>query len=182
MAYDNVTVTIPAPSGHYDVSTTFGSAVQTTNEYDLPALPGAKFKYGTGAAKVNLLSKLYTATLAAAPLDIDLTTLADFHGGVVDLARAKGFVVLNLDTSGHSVKVGDAASNAWAAPFDGSATAKVTLAAGCADSTGNVLPGKVEFCAPDATGLAVGGSSKVLRLDPGANTVNVAYFFYGCDS
>lgn len=182
MAYDNLTVTLSPPAAHTDLATTIAGAIVVSQQYDVPTLPTIKLKLGTGAAKANLVSKLYTATLAGAILDIDLTSLVDGGGNPVNLARAKGLAIYHLTaTAGYTVLVGGAASNAWSAPFNGSTTAKNTLFPACNDATGALVPGKIEMAAPDATGIAVSGTSKILRLDPGANTVLVAYFLFGCD-
>ena len=170
----------PALSNYNNVPAAFNGITQG-DPYTLPTLPSVALGFGTGAGQFNLASKLYTGTATAATVLVDLTTLLDDKGNTVNLARCKGLVVLNFNTAGKILKAGNAGSNPWAAPF-GASTHILNVPPGYADAGSNKIPGMVVLCAPDATGLAVSGTSKVLMLDPGAETIPYGYFLIGVDA
>jgi hypothetical protein len=132
----------------------------------------ASFAAGTGAAKFSKEGSGHR-TLAATSENIDLTTtLVGPDGAAVDFTTTgiKLLAIYNRETTtGKKLTVGGAAANAWvgtAAPNDGpfvDPTDKVTI-----------HPGECRtFCSPvEAGGFGVSATSKVLKVDAGANTVS----------
>jgi hypothetical protein len=79
------------------------------------------------------------------------------------------------------LKIDGTGTNGWVQPFDGITTATLVLPAGV--TTGGVLyPGVFLLGGPNLTGLVTGSSNKVLRLDPGANTVPWQVNLLGVDA
>lgn len=183
MAYTDAQITIAGNilSGWLNPGISAGSLGTLSTKYPIPNIPGATFALGTGAGKFNLMTVL-AATLTAATEEIDLTTLTDPGGQAINFARIKGYGLFNFSVAGGSsagnLIVGGAASNPWAAPFDGTGTSKLVVGPG--PSSG--VPGGVVHWFGDATGLAVSGTSKVLKLDSGAATVPWVFIPFGNDA
>lgn len=169
--------------GLIDTGGTF-QGITYPSRFNIPGLSGPKLINGaSGAGKINLISKLYQGTAAAAPVDFDLTNLLDKDGNLIDFIRVKGLVTVNFaSAAGFDLLLGGAASNAFAAPFNGSATAKMVLPAGFTDSTSGItyLNADVRMNG-SATGWATSGTSKVWQIDPGANSVPYWFFAVGND-
>lgn len=96
----------------------------------------------------------HSITIASSTYDVDISLLADAFGNLLVAKKIYKIVIVNNDVSGGSgLKIGGAASNAWTALFDGSTTAKHTIAPG----------GRYVNENPYA-GFSVTGGSKVLRF------------------
>lgn len=130
-----------------------------------PGLQGLSFSAATTPAATKAWSK--AMQLAATPTTLDLTSLDGSYG---DTSFSKVFVlsVANLtSTSGYIVTVGAAASQAFTGPLGGTAP---TIA---------VAPSMTQTLATTATAGWTTSSKNNLKLDPGANTVNVVVSIIG---
>ena len=128
------------------------------------------FQVSTSGTGVDQADLKYTKTLslAATPTTLDLTALTDVAGNAVNFARVKSVTIRNKDTTdGHTVLCGNAAATQWTG-FVSSATATWTVFPSSSNNDGFFV-----FTAPNTTAAAVSGSSKSLKLDPGANTISV---------
>lgn len=103
-------------------------------------------------------------SLAAAPLDLDLTALAT-PGGTLNALHVLEITVVNEDdpTAGHDLTLNPASTTN---PFAGLFAGPVTVKPG----------GTFSITAPGTAPPATSAASKILRLDPGANTV--PYFIH----
>lgn len=185
MAYKSVTATIRGDllAGTLDPGLLFGTYAQKSIT-SLPSVRSGQMKFGTGAGNVNLLATV-TGTLVASTVNIDLTAVLDPNGTSKNWARVKAIAIYNFSTTdGNKLLVGGAASNAWAAPFNGSATAILVVPAGWIDSGdgASAYPGVVLIAGANATALATSGTSKVLKLDSGAATIPYGVALVGCDA
>lgn len=156
-----------------------GFSTGLVTAYSAPAKITRSYTYTnatTGALTVDQIhAKVYT--LAAAPTQIDLTSLLDLGGNTMVLARVREFVLYNADTvATHSVSVyrssvASASASAWSSlPL---ATCPIT-----------VWPNGGTFWMADPNSLTtvgnvVGASNKYLTLDPGAFTVNLTVLIVG---
>lgn len=124
------------------------------------------FANGTGANAINQRwTKTRTAT--AAPDTWTLSAITDDLGRSIPFAKVRLVIIQNLGVA--DLKVGNAASHPWAAPF-GSTTSMLRVPAG----------GFIIIAAPTAAGLAVGsGTSDQIMIDPGAATVDYQMVFLG---
>jgi hypothetical protein len=138
----------------------------------LPAIPQVSFQPGDAALKLSIVGyKKFTAT--AAPTSIDLTAVPDVNGSSSNLARVKYVLITNEGTvDGQVLLLDGTVSNAWKAPFATIATCKLVIPSGYVDASGVVYPGMVLLGGPNTTGLVVSGTSKIISLDPGANTIS----------
>lgn len=182
MAYLDTNMTIRPWSGSLDASSSTNGIVDS-KVFQFPTLPTTSFKAGTGNLQINLMTKLTFGSLASTTVLIDLTTLTDEFGTAINFARAKGILLLNFaTTAGFILKAGGAGTNPWAAPF-GTTTDKIIVPNGCFASDGTtIIPGQVVVIAPAAAGLVTSGTSKVLQLDSGSNTVAYGYAIIGADA
>jgi len=180
MAYNSVAATFPFPTGSVDASATVNGVVDNKN-YSVPTPARVTFGLGTGALKINLISKLYQASLVATTAVIDLTALLDEWGTAINFARVKGIVIYNFATTpGFVLKVGAAGTNPWDGLAVTAASDKFKVPPGYLNGP-VVVPGFVMVGAPDAAGLVV-GTPKNIQLDSGANTVPYGIQFFGADA
>jgi hypothetical protein len=123
---------------------------------------------GTGARQVDRIHAVQY-TLAAAPLDLDLTALPNLSGLVEGFARVREIMWQVL--SGGPLTTGGGASNPWA-PAGSGAVTPVGVIRHLSDplSTGA------------GNGLVVTSTSRTIRLDPGAATVVVNLLIAGCSA
>ncbi len=128
------------------------------------------FSNGTTAGLAN---KLYAATVtcAAAPVSVDLTTVTCYDG-TTGFTTVRALLIINEDTNVlHTVKFGD----------DGVGTA--LFLGGLLGTTPQRTIQASDFYSDQkllgATGFAVDGSHKNVRLDPGANTVSLTLIVAG---
>lgn len=183
MSYVNVTGNIRvALTATIDASTTV-NGITDGKTYSLPQLPQLNFSKGTGNGQFNLLTPLVLGSLASTTLLVDLTTGADEWATAINMARAKVLLVLNFETTAsHILKVGGATTNPWLAPF-ADVTDKLVVQPGYLASDGTtIVPGFILLSAPAAAGMATSGTSKVLQLDSGSNTVAYGYAILGADA
>lgn len=164
-------------TGNRSLSVSFAQSLSSglITPQNLPASVSLNSAYinGTGAASVDLIhAKQYT--LAGAATEIDLQAIADLSGATVNMARVRELVVQVVTaTAGYDVTLGNAAANAWAALWGATGTSKVF-----AGST-------YYWSDPTSTstrGGVTSGTSRVLKLDPGANTVVVNVLIVGCSA
>jgi hypothetical protein len=127
---------------------------------------------GTGAGAIDLLYNK-KISLAASAQTLDLTALTDPRGGTINLARVREFILCN--TGAFPVTVGAAAATQWIGML-GTIASTIVIPAG----------GAHNFADPTSVGGSVGavvtGSSKSLKLDPGANTVAIQLIIAGCSA
>lgn len=131
MSYRDLTATINSNflSGRLTPDTTFGSldVVQTTS---IPSLPQVPYTLGTGAGKINLMSKFYTGTLTnQSQFQVDLTAALDPYNTTINFARVKGLLVVNFSQAGNLI-LGAAGLAPAAAPTLSVAGTDGSLAAG----------------------------------------------------
>lgn len=183
-AYDTLKFSIPAGFASVDLALEqlFQGLDLPNDSFTTPPLPRERLTQGTGAGQFNAASKFYTAS-ASGVTSYDLTTLLDPLGNSLNLDNARYIVVLNYaTTAGYKLLLDGTASNAWTAPFNGITTAKLVIPPGWADGAGNVYPGRLVLGGGAAAGLVTSGTSKVVALDAGANTIPHAFFVVGCDT
>lgn len=138
---------------------------------------------GTGAEQYDLLHvKAYA--LAGATQSIDLTSLADLSGATVNMARVRAMAFVNLGTtSGYNLTIDTTVSNGFKG-FNGASGSKRIVYASL--STTKPFYNADVVVDPYSVGGAVGavtsGTSKVITLDPGANTFTVWAFILGCSA
>jgi hypothetical protein len=153
-----------------DPGATAGQAGIPLSPFNFPALPGLDMTVGTGVGQFNILG-VKGGSAAGAVVDVDLTAIPDPFGTVVNAANVRFIWLLNDDTvAGHVLNVGAAATNPWSALFAASGTFKFTVPPGAVVNGVN-YPGQAFIGSPAVGQLPVTGTSKVLRIDPGANTV-----------
>jgi hypothetical protein len=114
-------------------------------------------------------------TLAATPTDLDLQSLIDVNGDAVSFAEIIGGYVENTDTANPLTIGGTGAiTNAWTSWLSNPGTIKVRPAASATSPS-------IQPIGPtgDDPGFAVSGTNKVLRLDPGANTIVINIMLVG---
>jgi hypothetical protein len=153
---------------------TISSGVVTAQTIPASISLTTQYANGTAAGKVDLIhAKQYT--LAGSATTIDLTSLLDLSGATVNFARIRDLVVQVVTaTVDFNVTLGNAASNSWAALWGATGT--------------HVVPAGSIFYVTDPTtvgaskGLVTSGTSKSLKLDPGANTVVVNLIIAGCSA
>ena len=153
---------------------TVSTGVVTTQTIPASVSLTTQYANGTAAGKVDLIhARQYT--LAGSPTTLDLTNLLDLSGAAASFARVRELVVQVVTaTGGFDLTLGNAASNAWAAFWGATGTDKV-------------FAGTIRyFTDPTSVGSGVGavvtGSSKNLKLDPGANTIVVNLIIAGCSA
>jgi hypothetical protein len=166
---------MPGVTGSININTTFNQPITGIPGSSVPSISNQqsiKVQFsntsGSGANQVNLKhSKTYV--LAAAPLDLDLTSLTDVVGNAVTFAKIRSISVVNKSTTdGQVVVVGYATttSNAWTGLLSNPGT--ITIEPSTTSNAGAWIQ-----TAPNTTGWAVSSSSKLIQLDPGANTITV---------
>ena len=139
---------------------------------------------GTGALQYDLLHvKKYS--LAGSAQSIDLTSLADLSGATVNMARVRGRLICSRATgSGHTLTIDTTVSNGFKGFDDGTSGSKrrlfSTLAAGA--TTFNVDFADDLHSVGAGVGAVTSGTSKIISLDPGANTFEVWAFILGCSA
>jgi hypothetical protein len=138
---------------------------------------------GSGAEQYNLLHvKKYS--LAGSTQSIDLTAIVDLSGATVNMARVRAMAFVNLaTTSGHNLTVDTTVSNGFKG-FNGASGSKRIVYASL--STTKPFYNADVVVDPYSVGGSVGavtsGTSKVITLDPGANTFTVWAFILGCSA
>jgi hypothetical protein len=164
-------------SGGVTFKPSFAQTIQnaTAGDYAIPAeITNLTTNYGngTGALQFDLLynKKL---TLSAAAQTLDLSAVTDAAGGAINFARIREFILYN--PSAFPVTIGAAAATQWVGML-GTTTSTLTIPAG----------GRHYFSDPSSVGGGVGavvtGSSKSLKLDPGANTLVLTLIMAGCSA
>jgi hypothetical protein len=127
---------------------------------------------GTGAGAIDCIYAKQL-TLAGSATTLDLQALVDLAGTSQVLLRVREIIVQVVTTTvDFDVTLGNAASNSWA-PIWGATGTHVVKAGGRFQ---NADPNTVG----SGKGYVVSGTSKSLKLDPGANTVVVNVIIAGC--
>jgi hypothetical protein len=164
-------------SGGVTVKPSFSQTISgaTAADYAVPAEIanlGRQYSNGTGALQFDLLYNK-KITLSAAAQTLDLTAVTDAAGGAINFARVREFILYN--PSSFPVTIGAAAATQWIGML-GTVTSTLTIPAG----------GSHMFADPTSVGGGVGavvtGSSKSLKLDPGANTLVLTLIMAGCSA
>lgn len=163
--------------------------LSTPFPFNLPPIPGIGIKYLTpgsapAAGNVGLCNLFGYAfgSLAAAPLNIDLTTaIKDPFGNALAFARVNLALIFNDATNdAHVLSVKPGATNPFDAWISGTTPALKVLP-GYALSGVNV-PGLAMLGGLHQSGYLVDATHKVLTLDPGANTFGYRLFLFGRDA
>lgn len=111
---------------------------------------------GTGAGQANFAWRAQYSIAAGGNQVVDLSALTDEHGNAIAPSKYKAILVrLNEETTdaAATLSVGNAAANAWTG-ICSSATALLTVRHG----------GWIAFACTDATGFAVAGGSKNVKI------------------
>jgi hypothetical protein len=139
---------------------------------------------GTGAMQFNLIHvKKYS--LAGSTQSIDLTSLADLSGATVNMARVRGKLLCSRATgSGYTFTEDTTVSNGFKGFSDASTGSKRRLYSTLSSTATTFNFDLVtDFYSVGAgIGAVTSGTSKVITLDPGANTFDVWAFILGCDA
>jgi hypothetical protein len=170
-AYSDISATIPPNifQAFLDPGATGGVGLNLP-KFQYPGIPALNYQKGTGAQQINILG-VKGGTLAAGTVAIDLTTITDVFGTALNFATVLGFVVLNYATTASNILLVDGTvANAWKAPYNAIATAKLVVPAGALVGT-TTVPGFIMMASPNTAGYAVSGTSKVIQLDSGAFTI-----------
>jgi hypothetical protein len=134
-----------------------------TNLPITPARIQSYFASGTLLDQIDGLSPMLLTFVASTPQTLDLTALTDALGTAITTARVRFVLFKNLATTdGYNLTVGGAGANEWNGPL--SSGGKLTVGPSTASNDGFAL-----LSAPHTTGYPVSGTSKLLKLDPGAN-------------
>ncbi len=182
--YDSLAFEVPAgiPKANLTDATTFSGLTVSAGAWTLPVSPKIKLTVGTGAGQFNCISKFYTAT-ASGNTDYDLTALLDPLGNALNLDNARFVVVYNFAvTPAFNLIVDGTVTNAWLAPFNAVATAQLVVPPGWTNSGGVIEPGIFLLGGGSAAGLVTSGTSKVVRLAAGANSVPHGFVICGVDA
>jgi hypothetical protein len=117
---------------------------------------------------------------ASTNVDLDLTSLLDPMGGAVAFARVRFLARRNAATTdGYTITEGGATfANQWTAMTTNATLYPSTTGAGTAAQN----DGFAIHTAPNTSGAVVGGSSKILRYNAGANANAIDLFILGCSS
>ena len=125
-------------------------------------LQSVTYSTGTGPNQFQKLAEV-AGTATGAPVDIDLTAITCVDG-TTGFSHVRERILINLDAV-NPLKTGDdgVVSNPWV-PYYSSGTHPVrTVEPGAHDRVSKPL---------GTNGYAVGSTSKTVRIDPGANTIN----------
>jgi hypothetical protein len=118
---------------------------------------------------------LAKGTAAAAPVDVDITSLKDQAGNTQTWTQVNGILIRNTSTVDANVLLWDGTvTNALSGPFDDIVTAKIPVKPGIAG-----FPGCVLQTAMNTTGFTVDGTHKIISLDPGAATIGYEVYLLG---
>lgn len=140
------------------------------------------FQNGTGLGNINLIG-LASGTAAAAPASVDLTTMTDVVGAAINFARVRAVMILNkASNDAYKLLWDGTVTNAWKDPFNGLAVAKLSIPPGAIQAGTAVAPGGVLIWGSNLTGLVVAPTSKLIVLDPGANTIPYAVHLLGVNA
>jgi len=178
--------TLPIKTVNLSASYSQTAPTSAIQPYDIPASLSVQYAFLQGTAS-NSIDLLYAATLSLAgtATNLDLTSLTDPAGGSINFARVRHIMIANLaTTAGYTLTIGAASSNAWTGLL-GTSTSTIVLPPGIAAVSGTSPARPSVFVAGDplssgaSGGFIVGASSKVLKLDPGANTFSVSVLIVG---
>jgi hypothetical protein len=154
------------PSGSITLQSTLNVGIpaggNVITPYNVPVQPTQTHSYsaGTGANQINKVAEL-GGSAAASPASIDLTT-AVCVDGTTGFAHWREILVFNDDPT-NVLKWDFTATNANTAMFNaGGTTANLSIQPGTHQRF---------TCANNAAGYVVDSTHKVIKLDPGANTI-----------
>lgn len=141
---------------------------------------------GTGAGQIDLLYGK-VLNLAGSATTLDLTSLTDLNGAAINFARVRELVIVNQAiTAGFIVTIGAAASNAWSTGALGTATSTSILQPSVTTPAQLLGLSMFRWSDPFTVGASTGGyvdsTHKALKLDPGANTINISIIIAGCSA
>jgi hypothetical protein len=158
-------------SATLDPGATAGQVGMPLGTWNFPGLPETPYDLGnTGSFKFNVIGTKTLALIGAAQT-VDLSTITDPFGTVVNMASVSAWLFLNdAATAGYFLQVGGNATNPLVALFNGSATAQLSIPPGDTNANGQFCSGYALVGGPRSANYAVTGTSKILKFDPGANT------------
>lgn len=167
-------------AGTGTISVGFNQTVSTgvVQAQTIPAGISLTTQYGNGTAagKVDLIYAKQLTFVASTPQTLDLSALTDLSGAAANFARVREFLIQILTgTAGFDLTVGSAASNAWAALLGATGTTKAF-----AGIITYLLSDPVSIGA--GVGAVVSGTSKNIKLDPGANALTANIIICGCSA
>jgi hypothetical protein len=153
------------------ISFTQFAAIGATPADDTPvavlALRGAFNASGVAADQCDLIYARPLTFVASTPQTLDLTALTDPAGNAISFARVRFLAIRIRDTTaGHVLLVGGAGTNEWGG-FLSSGAILTVFPSTAANDGFFLLP------APNTTGIVVSGTSKLLKLDPGAVALGI---------
>lgn len=152
-----------------------------TGGFQFPNINAYTYDIGTTVGKFNVVA-VAAGTAASAPSAFDLTTILDPFGAAAVFAKVNYILICNDATAdGSKLLLDGTVTNAWTSWCNSIATSKLVIPSGFVDpgnSTSNI-PGMALLFGGNTTGLGVGGSNKIISLDPGANTIPWRVFLLG---
>lgn len=163
-----------AISGNISFAATFNEITSNNiSPVEIQQGVAQNLQYGTGTGS-GQVDTFYAAklTLSGATTTLDLTTLMDPAGNAINFARVREFIVQNTaGTAGFDVKVLASSSNGW--PVLPPSANPIYCRYGAV----------LRFSDPTSTGSGngnvVGGTTKSITFDPGANTVVIYVLIVG---
>lgn len=166
-----------------DFFQTISSGVLTPYNVPAPISQVLSYSNGTGAGQYNQLHcKKYS--LAATPQSIDLTSILLVDGTTGNMARVReSFFLMLSQTSAHKAIIDTTVSNGFKGLGDGSTGSKRSLLGVPA----NIITFNYDHWSDwYSVGAGVGGvtssTSKIVSLDPGANSFDVLAIILGCSA
>jgi hypothetical protein len=150
---------------------TTGSIVGATETHKL-GLTDIVIADGIGAGQVNESWSNILTFVASTPQTLDTRSLVGIGSRAVSFAAIKFWQIVLLSSVG-SLTVGNAATNAWSAPWSSATVTEVITAGGCVDQQGNLVG--TPFCKVrmDATGWVTDATHKDILLTPSAHALTV---------
>lgn len=175
---------MPNVSGNVNLTASFtetiSSGVVTTQSLPASITQGLSYSSGTGPGQCDLLYSKQLS-LAGSATTLDLTSLADLAGSSYSFARVRELIITNLaSTGGYTLTIGSASASAWTG-FLGTASATAVIHPGTS-AGGNTHRWSDYYNTGSTSGAVTGASSKLLKLDPGANTFSVNIIILGCSA
>lgn len=143
----------------------------------LPAAISLTTQYtnGTGAGQIDLLYAKRLTFVAATPQTIDLNALPTLDGVTSAFVRIREFYArLVTATVDFNAIFGAAAANPWAAKW-GTTGTDVLMA-------GSILAFSDPTTVGAAKGYIISGTSKNIKIDPGANALVLDLIIAGCSA
>lgn len=172
-AYTALSLTLPQNlfSSVLDASGIAGPSGVPISAQSFPSLQALNLSLGNAVGSFNILG-VSKGTLAAAPTSIDLTSMKDLAGGTVAFATVFLILIWNLSaTAGKIILWDGTVANCFAPPFNAIATAKFAIGPGFLNGAGAAMSVPAIYQNLNPGGTVNSSTSKIIKLDPGADTI-----------